>query len=66
MGFDCTESPSFLPVSSWFLLVVNRRRSLQSFFIDGCSADSCDFGVPVRAGVLWISLLCYLGCSPLC
>ena len=58
MGFDCTESPSFLPLLSWFLLhVVNCTGSLQSFFIDGCSADSCDFGVPVRAGALWVSLL---------
>ena len=50
MGFDCTASPSFLPVLSWFLLyVVNCRKSLWSFFlINGCSADSCDFGVPTR------------------
>ena len=34
MGFDCITSPSFLPVSSWFLLyVINCRKSLQSFFL---------------------------------
>ena len=68
MGFDCTASPSFLPVLSWFLLyVVNCRKSLWSFFlINGCSADSCDFGVLVKAGEFWVLLLCHLGCPPLC
>ena len=30
------------------------------FFIDGCSADSCDFDVPVRGGELRAFLLCRL------
>ena len=34
------------------------------FFVDSCSADSCDFRVLVRGGELKIFLLCHLGQSP--
>ena len=34
------------------------------FFINGCSADCCDFGVPVRGGELRVFLLGHLGQSP--
>ena len=36
------------------------------FFVDGFSADSCDFGVLPRGDELWVFLLCHLGFSPPC
>ena len=33
------------------------------FFINGCSAGSCDFGVPIRGDELWLFLLHHLGHS---
>ena len=36
-----------------------------AFFFNGCSADSCDFGVLVRGGELKVFLLCHLAHFPL-
>ena len=49
VGLDHTASPSFLLVSLWFLLYIFscRKSFLLVVFIDSCSVNSCNFGVPV-------------------
>ena len=67
MGFDCIASPSFLFHRGSFFMSLTVETLYGLFFlIDGCSADSCDFGVLVKAGEFWVLLLCHLGCYPLC
>ena len=65
MGLDYIRSLLLLPILLWFLLYVLVVKDLFGyllvFFIDGCSADSCGFGVLVRGGELRVFLLCHLG-----
>ena len=74
MGLDCIVNLPFLPILLWFLpYAFSCRRSFYrfvdstestgrfwSFSIDGCSANSCDFGVLVRGGELRVFLLHHL------
>ena len=67
MGFDYILSPSFLLILLWFLFISLAVEDLfwcvPVFFIDGYSADSCDFDVLVRGGELRVFLLHSLGHS---
>ena len=41
---------------------VSGKASLRTWlFIDGCTANSCDFGVLVRGGELRVFVVCHLG-----
>ena len=47
----------------WISYSYSYLLSVTDFFIDGYSAESCDFGVLVRAGEPRVFLLCHLDCS---
>ena len=59
MGFDYTTILSLL-----ILFVDDLLLWALVFFINGCSANSCDLGVPMRGGDLRVFLLHYLAQSP--
>ena len=59
----CPSSPSCRGSIFMFLVVEDLFWWVLVFFLDGCSADGCDFGVLVRGGELRVFLLCRLGCS---
>ena len=68
MGLDCSGSLFLLSVSYWLLIYIFRFRRffcvfLQGNFMDSCSVNSCNFGMPVGGGELRVFLLCHLGCS---
>ena len=61
---------SLLPIIFWFLLCIFSCKRLfwgyvLIFFIDSCSLNSCNFGVPMRGGELRVFLPCHL-CLYLC
>ena len=69
MELDYSVSPPLLPVSFWFLLYAFTCRSFlvsSGLFTDGCSADSCDFGVLISEDKLRVFLLHHQGHSLLC
>ena len=66
MGFDYIMTLPVLPVSLWFFRYVQLWKifSGRFFFISGCPADSCDFGVLMRGGELRVFLSDLLAAGP--
>lgn len=66
--FYCEYAPpTHLVVPSLCLSVVQYIfLQVPVFFISGTSADTCDFGMPMRGAELMVFLLCHLGPSLFC
>ena len=68
VDLDCTASSSLLFISLWvFLYIFSCRKSfllVQVMFIDSCSVNIYNMGVPMVGSELRVFLLCHLATAP--